>query len=683
MGKIKDGLKKVGKGIHKHIVTPSASGLAQGSGRVGVADYMGYIRAVFKTMGYIFIALGTLFIFGPAPGLKFIPLFVLSFAIMTYPSGTVSTDEEVGLAVLKMILGIMMIAVFSYIFIGLLGTAPILLFSLVCIAIGFFLVIPQQATKNRNDPMSKMLDNLASAGDKAVKKMMSHLPGFGSKNFIFKLIIWFVLGIVVLFLIINILGATGDVGLPGIGSESAMEFNKILTIITGLGMGIFSILIGIKLGKNLNGQILGIAGGAGLFLGTIALMNDFVMFIAFSMVVGMGILSAVPVDKAKTFIGIPILIVALMTTTFAYPDVMGTAVFGQWWPEIDYTIDNTFGPLLENIQSPLGTLGSGYECLINPVGCYEDYQPETSTKESIRSVEVTRLDAISETTIGDDFVSPLLIIVTVENRGKETAENIRVIPIEPVYTQGIEGEEEVNSGTVEIRCQDGSISDHKTGCNIPKLITGEIREFVLSYYIDTLVSGSYIAYGADIYYDLELTGQVDVMVMNEDDYLKLSKNNKLVRREQVTEDTGGPVRLGLALMRNEMPVRDDLEGVPVLLYLNNQGPGTIENVYEDSVKVDINDLYVDTGEAGMYCTPGKKPAGREDLELRGLEKITNPDDDDDKMKTGEHIGATCISRVPDITVEQKTFAITGEIKYNYSHGMQREIHVEFVEDTPP
>lgn len=622
----------------------------------GILDYLGYVRAVFRTFGLILIALGAFFIFADAPLLKFIPLFILSFAIMSSPAGEISTDEEVGLSVLKMLLGGLMVAFFAYVFWSIAGNNIPLYISLLFIAIGFFLTVPDVKTK-RTDAASEFLDEISDLGTEAVKSLKHAIPGLGGASIIFKLMVGFIIIIILFIVFSGVLGFMGSVDL-------AMGLGKLTTIILGIGMAVFSIIIGLKLGKNINGMILGVFGGIGLAAGAFALGHDMILFVVFSMVVGMGILVSVPVDKAKTFIGIPIVLVALMTTTFAYPDVMGEAVFGVWWPEIDYTIDSTLGPLLQGIRSPLETMGSGYECLLNPVGCYQNYEPETSTKESIRSVEVTSVETIGDTSI-NSLPKELRVIVTVENRGKEEARDITITPVEPEYAHGT-AEGEV-AGSVEITCQDGSISDHITGCNISKLLSGEMREFVLNYTITNIeFRGNYIAYGADIQYDLDLTGQVDVMVMDEDYYYKLSKNNQLDRREQITEDTGGPVRLGLALMRNEMPVKDNLKGVPVMLYLGNQGPGTILEI--KSARVDISDL--EPGE-NINCTPEKQ--GK--LKLLGLSYYMgkNPEE----IASGDSASATCISQIPDIHVEQKTYAITGEVEYTYTHGNQRKINVDF------
>ncbi|UCG95614.1 MAG: hypothetical protein JSV92_01020 [archaeon] len=643
--------------------------------------YMGYVKAMFNAMGFLCISIGTLFLFGTAPLLKFIPFLVLAFAMMTYPTQSVSNEEEIGLGMMKMLLGVIMVVIFAFFtFIDLLTMQPLLWISLSAIAAGFFISIPVLEVKGDDlgaNVMKKMQKTFSKAGEALGGGIMEKVEKGKRGAFLGKMIKIFII-LIIIFIIFSVCSELlFSFGLPdySIGSTS-MTIAPIL----GLMLCVFSVFMGFKLREKMNTvnpMLLGICGGIGLFAGSIALMHDIVSFIVFALVVGFGILVSMPVDKAKPLLGIPILLIALATTTIAYPDVMGEAVFGIWWPTIDYNIESTIGPLIQGFQSPMGTLGQGYECLVNPQQCYVDYQPTTSTKESIRSVEVTNIDPIGIGKI-DERTDEFMVIATVENRGKEDARNIRLIPKKPILAHGIEGEDEVIVGSVEIRCPDGSVSSgDNPQCTVDKLITGEIRELVLNYFINQgrLDPGNYVSTGLDIEYETEIMGQVDVMVMDNDYYLKLSKNNKLGRSEQVTEDTGGPVRLGLALMRNQMPVRDNLQGVPVMLYLDNQGPGVVERIID--AEVDINDL-----EAGKSCTPG----GPGDYDLEGLGDLYEPDlkkevDNDYKLKSREHVSGTCISIVPDIQVEQKTFALNGRVVYTYSHGRERKIPIEFISDT--
>jgi len=674
---IKDVLPVVGAAVGGPVggAVGIAAGMVQGSAEdnkkkkieILPYEYMGYIRAFFRTCGFIFIALGTFFIFWNAPLLKFIPLIVLSIAITSNPYGTVRTDMEVGLSVLNMMLGVLMVIFFGVIFFE--AKSELLLYgSLLLISAGFFITIPF-SKNDREDSASKMLNSFYKAGEsmgQGLKKMVK----VGSSG-IFKIIILFIFAILILyfagyfFFFVFVL----------ISSELLVLIQNGLSLTLGMGMAILAIIIGIKFGNTLNGKILGILGGIGILLGSVALINDLIALVVFSLVVGMGILSAVPVDRLKTFIGIPIVMIALMTTTMAYPDVMGTTVFGPWWPTIDYNLDNTLGPLLQGIKSPLETMGTGYQCLINPVECYQNYEPQTSTKKSIRSVEVTRLEVIGDDKI-DKSPDTVMIIATVENKGKEDAENIEVVPWVPFYSQGID--DGTIAGTVKIKCENGEPIEFtetnyktKTGCNIPKLLAGEIREFVLNYSFNNLIRGNYISYGANVTYDLNLKGQVDVMVMDEDYYYKLARSNELSRKEQVTEDTGGPIRLGLALMRNEMPVKDNITGVPVLLYLKNQGPGILKDI--KSAEVDISDI---EGVEGIYCKPDET-GDRKLIDLDEYMRNGNQFKEVKEIESGKSLSSTCISKVPDISVEQKTFAITGEVDYTYMHSMERKIMVDF------
>jgi|GEM_PF-3281226 len=676
---IKDVLPVVGAAVGGPVggAVGIAAGMVQGSAEevkkkkieILPYEYMGYIRAFFRTCGFIFIALGTFFIFWNAPLLKFIPLIVLSIAITSNPYGTARTDMEVGLSVLNMLLGVLMVLFFGLIFFDIVNSGQYTLyFSLLLISAGFFITIPF-SKEDREDSASRMLKYFGEAGEKFGKNLRDSIKI--KSGGILKIIFWLIIGIIFIYFLVAFVG----VAFAFISLDLAGTIENGLALALGTVMTGLSIIMGIKFGRTLNGMILGILGGIGILFGTFALMSNLIAFIIFSLVVGMGILASVPVDRLKTFIGIPIVMIALMTTTLAYPDVMGTTVFGPWWPTIDYTLDNTLGPLLQNMRSPLETMGTGYQCLINPVQCYQNYEPQTSTKKSIRSVEVTRLDVMGDDVI-DKSPDTMIIIATIENKGKEDAENIKVVPWVPFYSQGIDVG--VNAGTVDIRCENGSVIQfsefdyNKDGCNIPKLLAGEIREFVLTYNLDKLIKGNYVSYGANVTYDLNLKGQVDVMVMDEDYYYKLARNSELSRKEQVTEDTGGPVRLGLALMRNEMPVKDDLEGVPVLLFLDNQGPGILKDI--KSAEVDISDIEgVET-----HCKPPPE-ALTEDTKLVDLDEYMSKYSGDDvkEIPSYKSLSSTCISKVPDISVDQRTFAITGDVNYTYMHSMERKIMVDF------
>lgn len=636
--------------------------------------YFGYVKAMFNAMGFLCIAIGTLFLFGTAPILKFVPFIVLAFAMLTYPSQSVSSDEEIGLGMMKMIMGFVMVVIFSFFtFRDLMGMQLLLWISLSSIAAAFFICIPVLEVEGDGigaGAMKKMQNVFKKAGELFGENIMKKVDEEKRGSFLGKILKWFIY--------LMIIGFVFSIGLEIFSSFAVTDYaigsvSMGIAPFLGLVLCVFSVYGGFKLRNKMNTvnpMLMGIFGGIGLLTGSFALMNNIVSFIVFALVVGFGVLVSMPVDKAKPFIGIPILLIALATTTIAYPDVMGESVFGIWWPTIDYNIDATIGPILDNIQSPMSTLGQGYGCLINPQACYADFQPQTSTKESIKSVEVTQVESITISKIEEE-TNYFMVIATVENRGKEDAENIRIVPKELTYAQGIQAEaaEEID-GSVEIRCPNSSVGD---SCVLDKLITGEIRELIMTYTIDNtdkLDPGNYVSVGLDIEYDIDIMGQVDVMVMDEDYYLKLSKNKELQISEQITEDTGGPVRMGLALMRNQMPVRDNLEGVPVLLSLTNQGPGIVEKVI--NAKIDISDIE----EIPSACD--KHSSG--DYYLDGLDAIMEPGDEEDKLESGESVKAVCTSRVPDINVEQKTFAITGTVKYTYSSGKGIKIPIEFISE---
>jgi len=377
----------------------------------------------------------------------------------------------------------------------------------------------------------------------------------------------------------------------------------------------------------------------------------------FSTIVGAGILSAVPVDRAKTLIGIPIVMLALFSTTIAYPDVMGVAVFGQWWPSIETSIQNTISPILENVRSPFETLQSGYECLKDPIACQRRFEPKTHTKEIKKSLEIVSLEpSIDSVTLpGEEF----FVLATIENKGNEEIKNIHVGVVEPVYTHTSEGVRRGDpAGNASMTCPDTGETGKE--CVIDKLIPGEVKQFMIEYTLkEELIGGNYISYGINLTYDFNVKGQLRVLVYDSDYMDKLSKNKKLSFSEQITEDTGGPVRLGLAVMKNKMPIRDNLKGVPVMLYLENQLQGTVMKI--NKAVVDVSDLEGNE----TYCTLGE-----------GGKKLTEVTKET-TIEPQEYAKFICISQIPDIGVEQKTFTVRGDVEYTYLLNETGELQIDF------
>lgn len=626
----------------------------------------GYVKSVFRTFGFILIGLGFYMHFHTVPILKVVPLFVLAFELVTYPMPErVVTPEQKGLQIMRMILGFVLILVFYWTFIGLMAVSLYLFWSLILMSAAFFIAIPVSQSIG-NSTVDNALNNIFKVGQaigNGIARGMMKKAGVWSLSKvveigIFLLLFYLVVKIVIPFFGIPVNFSLGTpLGLLDVIKNPA----GILDVLTGTMIGTLVLIAGLihtaRKPQDLNGLLLGVTGGAGIIAGSIALAGTTFAYFFFLIIASVGIIAAAPVVNARPVIGVPILFALIIASTAAYPDVMGESVFGIWWPKVDNAIDS-ITPMFEGISMPLQSIQQGFQVLSNPVAYYQNYQPQTSTKESVGAVEVTKVEPMGETTITMPS-QKVVAMVTVENRGKEYGKDITLTPIKPVYAQGtVEGKP---AGSVKINCN----GVYKPNCSIDLLLPGEFRQYGIEYQIGEgkyLLRGNYITYGAYVSYDYSVNGKVGVSVMDKDYYYKLAENGKLSKQEQVTEDSGGPLRLGIAVMRNEMPVRDNMGGIPVMLYLNNQGRGTakIKSAY-----IDISPLE-NKGEK-IYCVAGSTSSVNKTLE--GIK--------DKSIEPGKSLKGYCYSKIPNIDVDQKTFQLTGSVDYTYTDKEEKKMSVDF------
>lgn len=640
----------------------------------------GYAKAVFRTLGYIMIGLGLFWVFGQTPLLKIIPLLVLGFEIITYPvPETANTEEQIGLELMRTVLGAFLTLIFALTFQGIMEANPNLFFSFISLSIAFFITVPVAGSEIKSAP-SKALKFFKQAGEQLgsgtaekLKKVLDK-EVVGGKSLL-SFLIKFVVGIIIVLFLISF-------GLLSFYPTYSQLVQVGWTYGVGAIVGFLVFVIGVYWASresSTNGVMLGIFGGSGIMLGSLAFANlpvsqGLIGYFFFILIVTFGVISAAPVVNARPLIGVPIIFIAIMSATVAYPDIMGEATFGVWWPKIDHFMESNINPILQSLKQPLGTFGEGFRALSNPVAYYQDYQPQTSTKETVSAVEITSLEPIGPEKITMSHQNfPVSLVV--ENKGSKLAKNIKVDPDPPEYSHGTAAGE--TAGSVEIMCEEG----FEGTCGIDKLWPEGLREFVLNYTVGEgdggyLQRGNYITMAANIQYKYNVSGKVELEVLNKDYYNKLARSDNLNKRELTTQDTGGPVRLGVALMKNKMPIRDDIPGLPIMLYLENQGPGVIGKI--ESAYIDISDLSEEEGKT-IYCTAGDVSKGDKQKDLKGLEDymIGIEKEGGKIVKQGEKLKAYCFAKVPDIDVDQKTYQLRGMVQYKYYDDEEYQMEVDF------
>jgi hypothetical protein len=106
--------------------------------------------------------------------------------------------------------------------------------------------------------------------------------------------------------------------------------------------------------------------------------------------------------------------------------MVGSALFGQWWPTLHQGTTSAIAPLQEFLEMFSGTIGTSFLLITNPVGyshqIMEGSYGVSPMAEKIGSYGVEVIDVKTSPVY---VAQPYTVIVNVKNEGPVTAKNIR------------------------------------------------------------------------------------------------------------------------------------------------------------------------------------------------------------------------------------------------------------------
>lgn len=469
-------------------------------------------------------------------------------------------------------------------------------------------------------------------------------------------------------------GQTGTV-MKAIGAFALMAILIFLVSqIMGFGglplvgfIGIIGGIIFIVAGLVSDSPIFGFATGFGLISGILALQGTpFAMF-AFFLMILVGVVTGLPVPSARPLIGIPLLFLALMSATTAYPSVMGEAVFGGWWPTVNAQIQGfqeSMGPAMGGFTDIQTSLGRGWTCLASPAQCYQMYQPKTKTEKGYRALTITKFQplGIGKITSPPSSDNPYELQVLVQVDNQLTSEKVDDPPtIEPVtieikelksMTEKTNPKEQKTIASAGKKLSGTDCSPNGGTCDSLKFYPGFAGTYTGTYKVtEALEPGRYVQYGVGVNYPVKSGGALDVEILNSREFDRLARRNELDFHEPTSTFEWGPASIGLAASRLQ-PI-EEKSSVPIIVSLTNRGGGYITSIEE--VKVKLNGL---AEEEKLDLT--------EDLSNILQTKIDNYDKNVEGLKPQDSLIASEMVEVTEIDVPRKTYGLTVNVKYDYT-----------------
>ena len=304
-----------------------------------------------------------------------------------------------------------------------------------------------------------------------------------------------------------------------------------------------------------------------------------------------GITSA---PQARPYIGMLFIGFAFMAFTFGGPgsNDVGSAFFGQWWPQVYQTGINVFGPIKDSFEGFSDSLGQGINLLTNPTGFAQGIIEGNFGKDKdtgLAGALGLDIETVRATQIRP--YQPYSVIVKMRNKGSASAENVTV---DLIAGKGVPNSVDVswfefNRERIYIPIESLGFSTYSK--DVGTVSKKDVREIFFDSENTGLVCGVVNEFElrnkplpivADVEYDYKIESTVDLEVLSEEEWEKRIKETTFATvTKKAATLTNSPVKLNLGL-----PEQPHREGLPFSLEIElktAQKRGNLKEIYNVEV----------------------------------------------------------------------------------------------------
>ncbi|MFZ3076892.1 MAG: hypothetical protein WA139_00370 [Candidatus Aenigmatarchaeota archaeon] len=361
------------------------------------------MKASLNGTATIFLSLGLLAISPSTPFMRLLTLVVFTIAYLSFPTGGGDNKYKAYLASWRMFLGFYFIIFFILAFMNVLSVSPLIFLSLLLLAFAFYFNFPDleiAETIGKSKPF--MIVNKIAGGESTGGMMM-----FG--------------------IMMMLVGASMALFL---GNMKFLFFSTYTWATIAYFAGIMMLLMGSASGSKGETVIFSFLAGIGLAIGAFDLWMEKHYFAAmgYNILVGMSVASGAASQQARPIIGVTALSFAIIILTSAYPAVLGEAVFGAWWPQVEGGVTTIVGPMTDVTGQMQESFQNAFLMFSCPSCYYEKQLEKQQANANMKSGGTAKSIDVSDFTFQVVNIpeQPLLATATLENKGEFSASNINV-----------------------------------------------------------------------------------------------------------------------------------------------------------------------------------------------------------------------------------------------------------------
>ncbi|MEM5798295.1 MAG: hypothetical protein QXG26_02765, partial [Candidatus Aenigmatarchaeota archaeon] len=251
----------------------------------------------------------------------------------------------------------------------------------------------------------------------------------------------------------------------------------------------------------------------------------------------------------------------LMTISFAIfslgvgTQLVGTAMFGEWWPTVYQFGQSVFSPLGQMWSELTGTFGLGFQILTNPVGFAQSMMNGTYATDPLSGLRgAYGVEIVDFRTTPIFPYQPFNIIVQLKNQGAFDAKDItfniglgkEAPPEFTIDKLGLDKNSSTISGMARLDVQQMMFTG-KITCETINEVRGKIRIGGLREYI--------IPLKGTVSYSYSIESTLDIQFLSSAEWERLVKQGQIITQtKKPSTFTNAPVRLNIDSM--EQPIKE-------------------------------------------------------------------------------------------------------------------------------
>jgi hypothetical protein len=326
--------------------------------------------------------------------------------------------------------------------------------------------------------------------------------------------------------------------------------------------------------------------------------------------------------ESRPAMGILMIFMTLFVFSFTATGVMGTAVFGYWWPQIESTVEVAVAPIAPMWEQVQSGMGDAWLMLTNPMAYYDQMTKRSQATKSVvkeggttKSIELTKTDLFTSVTGElEPRLDPLIGSFEIQNQGEFDANKIMA----EVWASWKNPTtlNETCTGDFKPNSYSCSLSDYKNIETLPNNCkelncswssTTYPKEMKVINFVfnnnswdlgadGNLVEcndcgsenetykhgGQQVKVNVNLTYDYNVNVSIPVEVINRDKYINLLQARQITLQELTSQYTGGPVKA--TLWSQKQPVRGGELSLFVASIVN-EGGGTLKQIYYFLIKI--------------------------------------------------------------------------------------------------